>query len=160
MDTCAGTFLDTLLDTPDMTAARRIHLDPSAFVADPRLLEALARRSAKIVCSGDQVLFTQGELLRGLYILLSGSATLSMTAASGGRIEISRLSAGSLLGLPGMIGDQPSSLSAEACRGSELGFVTREDLRELMLADPALSLMVLGVLAGEVRIARQALSRL
>lgn len=133
-------------------------LDPSAFVADSELLDALETRSTPIVCDEDRILFNQGDLPSGLYILRAGSATLSMTAQSGETIISFPISAGALLGLPGFIGNQPYSLTVTASKGAELGLVTREDFSELMLSNPALSLKVLGVLAAEVRTARHALS--
>ena len=143
-----------------MNTRRRVHLEPSAFVADPQLLGALEERSVQIVCSEQQVLFIQGEEPQGLYILRSGSATLSITSESGERIELSRVSAGSLLGLPGLIGNQPCSLTAEASPGAVLGFIPREEFSALMRADPALSLRVLAVLASEVQSARRAIAGL
>jgi CRP-like cAMP-binding protein len=65
--------------------------------------------------------------------------------------------AGSLLGLPGLIGDEPYSLTATARKGAELKFVSREDFLVVMSGDPLLSFKVLQVLAAEVRSARQAL---
>lgn len=69
-------------------------------------------------------------------------------------------SAGSLLGLPGLIGNEPYSLTARALKGSRLSFVKRDDFSSLMLTDPAMSVRVLRVLAAEVRTARFALSEL
>jgi CRP-like cAMP-binding protein len=135
-----------------------LKLDPSAFVADTELLDALETRSTWIVCDEDRVLFNQGELPSCLYILRAGSATLSMNSQSGKPIMSIPVSAGALLGLPGFVGNQPYSLTVTASKGAELGLVTREDFSELMLSHPALSLKVLGVLAAEVRTARHALS--
>lgn len=133
-------------------------LDPSAFVADKELLEALEARSTLIACDTDRILFHQGDLPNGLYILRSGSATLSMTSLTGEEIISTHVAPGSLLGLPGFISDQPYSLTGKASKGAELGFVSRESFSDLMLSNPALSLKVLSVLAAEVRAARSALS--
>lgn len=133
-------------------------LDPSAFVADKELLEALEARSTLVVCDKDRILFHQGDSPNGLYILRSGSATLSMTLLTGEEIIIAHVPPGALLGLPGFISDQPYSLTGKASKGAELGFVSRESFSDLMLTNPALSLKVLSVLAAEVRAARSALS--
>jgi CRP-like cAMP-binding protein len=135
-----------------------LKLDPSAFVADKELLEALEARSTLIACDTDRILFHQGDLPNGLYILRSGSATLSMTSLTGEQIISTPVPPGSLLGLPGFISDQPYSLTGKASKGAELGFVSRESFSDLMLSNPALSLKVLSVLAAEVRAARSALS--
>jgi CRP-like cAMP-binding protein len=65
--------------------------------------------------------------------------------------------AGSLLGLPGLIGNEPYTLTAIAHGGAELRFVTREDFTGMMGANPRLSLKALQVLAAELRSARHAL---
>jgi CRP-like cAMP-binding protein len=135
-----------------------LKLDPSAFVADKELLDALQTRSTLIVCEEDRVLFQQGDPPTGLYILRSGAATLTMTSQTGETILSTPVKAGALLGLPGFISDQPYSLTGKASKGAELGFVSRGDFSELMLNNPSLSLKVLSVLAAEVRAARDVLS--
>lgn len=136
-----------------------MNLDSSAFVADPELIEALEKRSAPIACEEDRVLFRQGELPSGLFILRNGKVTLTMQAPSGEVVMCIPAAAGSVLGLPGLIGSQPYTLAAKALKGAELSFVTREDFSHMMLTEPSLSVRVLRVLAAEVRTARHALSR-
>jgi CRP-like cAMP-binding protein len=137
--------------------ARAVKLDSAAFVADPELLSALEQRSTTVVCTEDRTLFLQGESPAGLYILRSGAATLSMTSITGEPLVETAVSTGALLGLPGVIGDQPFTLTGKALKGAELGFVRKEDFSKLMLENPALSLKVLQVLAAEVRTARSAI---
>lgn len=133
-------------------------LDSSAFVADPELLAALEQHSTTVVCTEDRILFLQGESPAGLYILRSGTATLSMNSVTGEPLVHAVVSKDALLGLPGVIGNQPYTLSGTAAKGSELGFVTIEDFSKLMLENPGLSLQVLRVLAAEVRTARSAIT--
>ena len=132
-------------------------LDSSAFIADRELIEALEKRSAPIVCEADRLLFGQGEAPTGLFILRAGVATLSMNSPAGEEVMCAPVSAGSLLGLPGLIGNKPYTLTAKALKGAELGFVTRDDFAQMMLTEPSMSLRVLRVLAAEVRTARSAI---
>jgi CRP/FNR family transcriptional regulator len=133
-------------------------LDPSAFLADPELIQALDQHSTAISCGGDRVLFNQGDDCKGLYILKRGETTLTMTSPNGEEIMSTQASAGSLLGLPGLIGDEPYTLTAIARDGARLSFVTRDEFDKLMQSSPLLSLKILEVLAAEVRSARRALS--
>jgi CRP-like cAMP-binding protein len=64
---------------------------------------------------------------------------------------------GSLLGLPGLIGNEPYTLTAVAHPGAQLSFIARDDFINLMRTDMLLSLKVLQILAAEVRSARRAL---
>ncbi len=135
-------------------------LDPSAFVADPELIQALEKHSTAITCDADRVLFNQGDLPQGLYILDQGEATLTMASSSGEQLMSIQASAGSLLGLPGLIGNEPYTLTAIARSGARLSFVPRDEFNSLMRADPLLALRMLQVMAAELRSARLALSKL
>ena len=132
-------------------------LDPSAFQADPELIQALEKRATPISCGEERVLFRQGDAPLGLYILNQGEATLTMTSPAGQPIITTQAAPGSLLGLPGLIGDEPYTLTAIARNGAHISFVTRDDFDALMNSDPLLSLKVLQVLAAEVRSARNAI---
>ena len=132
-------------------------LDSSAFVADPKLIEALSRRAIELSCGAESVLFHQGGKPAGVYILHKGEVTLTMTSLSGEAILSAQAAPGSVLGLPGLIGNEPYTLTATARSGAKLGFITRDDFTALMQSDPLMSLKVLQVLAAEVRSARQAI---
>ena len=133
-------------------------LDPSAFVADPDLILTLEKGSKTISCGGDRVLFRQGEVPDGLYILNRGEIALTMTSPSGEPVMQMQASAGSLLGLPGLISGEPYTLTAIARNGACLSFVSRDDFTSLMQTNPLMALKMLEVLAAEVRSAREALS--
>jgi len=134
-----------------------VNLDSSAFVADPELILALDKQSTPIPCREDRVLFCQGDAPVGLFILKAGEATLTMNSAAGKHIMSGQAAAGSLLGLPGLVGSEPYTLTAIARAGAQLSFVPRENFTTLMRTDPSLALTVLKVLAAEVRSARNAI---
>lgn len=131
--------------------------DPSAFIADPELVQALASHSHPVPCGKGQILFRQGEAPDGLYILTEGSATLTMHGVRGQTVMTVETGPGSLLGLPALVGNQPYSLTARAGDNAQVQFVSREEFTRFMQSDPQLSLKVLQVLAAEVRTARRAL---
>jgi CRP/FNR family transcriptional regulator len=135
-----------------------VNLDSSAFIADKELIDALEKRSIQIVCEEDRDLFRQGEMPTGLFILHSGKVTITMKSPMGEDVMCFPAALGSVLGLPGLIGNQPYTLTAFAAKGTALSFVSREDFSNMMLTEPSLSLRVLRILAAEVRTARHALS--
>ena len=135
-----------------------VNFDSSSFVAEKELIEALEKRSSSVVCAEQRLLFAQGADPKGLYILRSGRATLSMESPTGTVLLSISLHPGSLLGLPALIGNEPYTLTATAEAGAELAFVTREDFNSLMISDPTIAVRVLRVLAAEVRTARHAIS--
>jgi len=88
-----------------------VKLDSSAFVAAPELLQVLEGHSTAISCGGDRVLFSQGEAPTGVFILSRGAVTLTMTSPAREEVAVVEVGSGSLLGLPGLIGNVPYTFS-------------------------------------------------
>ena len=135
-----------------------MNLDASAFVADQELIWALRERATAVDCDHDRVLFHQGDEPSGLYILHQGEVIMTMESLTGDEVLSIAAVPGSLLGLPGLVGNMGYSLSAFAKKGAEISFVSRDDFSSLMLSEPKLSMMILRVLANEVRTARLAIT--
>jgi CRP-like cAMP-binding protein len=131
-----------------------VDLGPSAFLAEPEVVQALAKRAIPLACDTDRVLFRQGDPPEALYILEEGVVTMEMESYLGKPILSIETTSGSLLGLPGLIGNQPYSLTATAHAGAKMSYIPGGVFTEIMQADPSLSLKVLQVLAAEVRAAR------
>ncbi len=132
-------------------------MDPKAFVADQELINALKKHATPVACDQDRVLFSQGDAPDGLYIFCQGVVRLVMRSQLGDLLMNIPAIECSLLGLPGLIGGAPYSLSAYAQKGAEVGFVSREDFARIMLSEPVIAVGILRVLAAEVRTARMAL---
>jgi CRP-like cAMP-binding protein len=132
-------------------------MDAAAFVADQGLVEALKKHAMRVDCGEDRMLFNQGDPADGLYIFCGGDVSLTLTSPTGQVVMDILAAPGSLLGLPGVIGNVGYSLSAFARRGAKVSFLSREEFGKLMLSDPSISTGILRVLAAEVRTARLAL---
>src|SRR5208282_3596100 len=78
-----------------------------------------------------------------------------MDSPSGRAVMSLQAGHGSLLGLPGVVGNEPHSMAAIVRKGSEVRFVTRNDFEDLFRAEPLLQLKVSLILAAEVHSARQ-----
>lgn len=135
-----------------------MRLDPAAFLASSALLEVLSEHTTPVDCRQQRQLFRQGETPAGLYILLEGHAFMTLSAEDGTEILCTRIEPGSLLGLPGLIGNEAYSLSATAEAQARACFLAREDFEALMRTDPQIAMQILQILAAEVRTARQAIS--
>ncbi len=132
-------------------------LDPTAFRAEPDLISALCERATPVLCDGECILFHQDDPAVGLYILHEGRVTLSMTSEQGLPILSTEARDGSLLGLPGLVSNQPYSLTAVAHPGARISFLSRADFNSLMQSNSTLAFKILRILAAEVRSARHAL---
>ena len=129
----------------------------TAFVASPELIATLEKRARSIDLGSNRVLFRQGDTPIGVFILTKGKARLTRRL-DGKEVLTVRVGAGSLLGLPAVIGAKPYSLTAEATKGAEISLLASEYFVHLMHTDTALSFCVLQVLAAELRFARETLS--
>ena len=132
--------------------------DPSGFVAEPDLIRALWQHAIPLDCSEGRKLFRQGDDPSGLFVLRSGDATLILENDGGVQVARVPMPPGSILGLPALVSDKPYSTSAVAKSGATVGFVNRNDFSALMLTEPLLALMIVRVLAAEVRNTRAAIS--
>ena len=132
----------------------------NSFAASRKLIEALLKRSRRVVFGNGYTLFRQGEPPSGVYIVRSGEVLLVMRSESGKVLMNLQVAASSVLGLPGIIANEAYTFSAIACPGADVRFVARSDFEELLRAEPALYPKVLEILAVEVRSARMALSGL
>jgi CRP-like cAMP-binding protein len=138
-------------------------LEPSAFLADPKLFQMLEKTSTVVDCNdcnADHVLFRQGDPPFGLYLIAKGGAQVTMDSEDGENILSVEVTPGSLLGLPAVIGGQPYSLTARAHHGSWVGFIRKEDFNALVQTNADVMVQVLQVLANEVRSARIAITQL
>jgi CRP-like cAMP-binding protein len=135
-----------------------VQLDPTAFIADPELIAVLEKKATPVVCATERVLFMQGDPPVGLYLLRNGTARLTMESAEGKPIVSVTVQEGSLLGLPGLVGNQSYTLTATAAAGSVVGFIPRDEFTTLMQSEPMMALKMLAVLAAEVRSARRAIA--
>ncbi len=133
-------------------------LDVSAFVVEPELFAKLRPHAVHLECPEARRLFGQGENPSGLYLLFSGEATMILENEYGAPLIVTSIAPGSILGLPALVSDKPYSLTAIAKRGARVGHVACETFYSLLQSEPMLALMVVRVLASEVRSSRVAIS--
>ncbi len=137
--------------------SRNVQIDPAAFVSDAMMIRVLNKRTVRVPCETERVLFRQNEPAIGIFIVHKGSVTLSFVSQDGHSLFAAQARPRSILGLAGVIGDKPYTLSATARGGAEISFISSADLKALMEAESPLSIKLLELLAAEVRSARKAL---
>jgi CRP-like cAMP-binding protein len=125
-----------------MPSARQIEIDePLEVQTDERradlqslLREIHASHVSNLVSlhSRGKVLFAESEPARGVYILRSGSATVSISSSEG-RIVILRIAqVGDVLGLNAVLQSTPYEATVETLEPSRTEFISRGELLELM----------------------------
>ena len=137
-----------------------MYFDSSPFLAAPEPIQALHKHATRVDCQGDGVLFRQGQDCKGgLYLLRSGEVTMSLEGAEGVDLWTVRLPPGSILELLALLGQTAYAMTTIAKGDAEVCFVTQEAFQRRCSPNLNLALMVLRVMAAEVRSARRALIR-
>jgi CRP-like cAMP-binding protein len=126
------------------------------MVADPELQKSLCKYSSSTIdLKAREYLFHQGEEARGCYLIRRGVVLLYMEAPAGKRILGRELGPGGIVGLPATINAQPLSLTCRVLEDTELAFLSRQDLTDLMRNNPGAAMKILDLLSTEVQLTRK-----
>ena len=93
--------------------------------------------------------------MRGVFLVRKWKVLLSMDSPNG-KIPYRKAGPGYILGLPGTLGNLPYSLTAESLEDSEVAFVKRKDVVDLLRRRTDLCYQVVEILSWEVRDLRRA----
>ena len=98
---------------------------------------------------GGAVLFVEGQMPRGAFVLCSGKAKLSTTSREGKVLILKIAEAGEVLGLSAVIAGEPFELTAETAGPCQINFLERESLIRLMEKNGELGLHASQALSRE-----------
>ncbi len=125
----------------------------SAYFADvpDGALQGLAGRVRVRCLERDELVYLEGELGEGLYILARGAVKLFMTSPAG-KEQVFRIvrPGGSFNEIPTFDGG-PNPAAAQAIEASEALIVPRQAITELAQSDPAFALRVARIFAERLR---------
>jgi len=121
-----------------------------AFVSPPELVDELKPLGHEITAIRGTILFHEGDPAKGVYIVLAGHASLTMTTENGNTVLARSSGPGSLLGLPGTFLRGIYQLTAKLDEDSRLIFVEREKVLDFLRQRTDMCMIVLSVLGNEV----------
>ena len=81
------------------------------------------------------VLFVQGQLPRGIFVLCKGSVKLALDSPSGSTAIVKLAEPGEVLGLSATISDKPYEMTAETIDPCQVNFVKRDDFLRFLKDD-------------------------
>jgi CRP/FNR family cyclic AMP-dependent transcriptional regulator len=92
----------------------------------------------------EAVLFLEGQVPRGVYMLCKGRVKLTMNSSDGRTLIVRICGPGEVLGLHGALSGEPYELTAEALQPCQVNFVRRDDFLKLVRehADASAAAMV------------------
>jgi len=133
-------------------------MDTVSFEVDPGLATQFRNRSEIISKQRGSLLFRQGDVVTGLYLLNKGKARLQLQATNGQVIFERIVGKHCLIGLPATMIGKPYSVTAELIEDSELYFISGEAFVELMRTSIDLAITVVELLSTEVRAMRETIA--
>jgi CRP-like cAMP-binding protein len=130
----------------------------SEILADAELSAEIEKWAAPVLIKEGEILFQQGEAPSHAFFVKTGEIALTMNM-SGRALWRVRATNGSLVGLPAIVTGEPYSMTAIAACDTQVYKISRDDFRKLTEQNPQLCCNILQILAGDVHVARRALSR-
>lgn len=109
------------------------------FNSPLRAIPGLDRVSRSRIYPRGAVVFHEGNIARGVYVLSSGRAKVSISSADGKKLIIRVAKSGDVLGLYAGLTGRPLEATAEMVEGGRVDFVSRTDLLNLMGRQQAFS---------------------
>lgn len=98
----------------------------------PVVLRSLDAASHHTIMPAGAVLFVEGQMPRGIFVLCSGKVKLSTTSKEGKVLILKQAEAGEVLGLSAAISGTSYVMTAEAASACQLDFISRQDLMALL----------------------------
>jgi CRP-like cAMP-binding protein len=115
----------------------------------PDLQHHLTAIATRVSEHAGTVLFRAGEPGRGAFLIRSGKVKMSLDESSD-LYPARLLRKGSLIGLPATFSGEPYSLTAEAVQDSDLYFIPRNKLLNLLRRDPRTGYEIVRILSEEI----------
>jgi CRP/FNR family transcriptional regulator len=102
------------------------------FNSPLRAIPGIDRISRSRIYPRGAVVFHEGNIARGVYVLSSGRAKVSISSADGKKLIIRVAKSGDVLGLYAGLTGRPLEATAEMVEGGRVDFISRTDLLNLM----------------------------
>lgn len=96
------------------------------------------------------LLFSEGDMSRGVYILSEGRARLSICSESGKRLMFRVASPGEVLGLGATLSGGAYEVTAELLDAGQVIFVKRKDLLKFLRENPSICMDVVRCLSDDL----------
>ena len=115
----------------------------------PSLQSELTAIATRLSEHAGTVVFHAGEPGRGAFLIRSGRIRMSLDGGSG-MYPARLLREGSLIGLPATFSGEPYSLTAKAVQDSDLDFIPRSKLLNLLQENPGAGYEIVRILSEEI----------
>ncbi len=108
----------------------------------PVVADALEQEAVTTTYPTGAVLFAEGQVPRGVFVVRRGRVKLSICGSDGRTLILSMVEAGDPLGVAAVVSSRPYEATAETQEPSEISFLRQSDLLRLMRLHGELALWV------------------
>lgn len=126
----------------------------------PQALQELNAMRRPVLHPSRAVLFVEGQLPEGIFVLCSGKVKLSKSSPQGRSVIVQVASSGEILGLSAVISNIPHEVSAETLDSCQVNFMPRVDFLRFLERHGEVSLRVGQHLSQELRRAYRQVARI
>lgn len=119
------------------------------YSAPTDLKALLLQRSDKVQKNRQTVLFKRGEVSFGMFLVLRGAISLDFGVDGSSPLN-KTYGPGALIGLPATLTGRTYTMTATVTDDSELGFVSSEALKALLLVQPKACQELLAMLTAKI----------
>ncbi len=113
-------------------------------------IEALNIRNLDSLHGRGSVLFAEGDPARGVFILRTGRATLSISSSEGRVVILRMAQAGDVLGLNAVLRNSPYEATVKIVEPARVNFISRSELMELIENSDTGAVAVIKLLSREL----------
>jgi CRP/FNR family cyclic AMP-dependent transcriptional regulator len=99
------------------------------------------------------ILFQEGRLPRGIFVLCSGRAKLSVCSETGKRLMLRIAGPGEVLGLSATMSGKPYEITAEVLESAQIAFIKRKDLLKFLRDHSEACMHVVHLLSQDLHVA-------
>lgn len=135
------------IEEPLRVTAKQQQADLSALLI---AIRALSIGNLNSLHSRGKVLFAEGEQARGIYILRTGRATVSISSSEGRVVMLGIAHAGTVLGLNSVLRNCTYDTTVKAVESCRTDFIPRAELIELMQQSHAGAHVILNILSQQL----------
>lgn len=118
--------------TVDSYTGARLDRDDSFLCLSESSQKALQKVEQEVSYPAGAIIFTEGQIARGVYMLRQGQVKLLTTNNDGRTLILKIAQPGEELGLDSGISGSPYAATAEILQPAELAFISRADFRKLL----------------------------
>ncbi|HEY2084274.1 MAG TPA: ATP-binding protein [Verrucomicrobiae bacterium] len=113
--------------------------------------EALRKIAQDRSFSAGQQIFKEGDSGDGIYVVKEGAVEISVAMSQNVRRVFAKLGPGDLFGEMAVVELKPRSATATACEKSQVYFIPRDEMLQMLARSPALSLELLREISQRLR---------